>query len=359
MRKVCSRFHDEQCLFFTAAAHLAYFGNKKLFQDGTPPRLKPGSAPTSSTADGDPTSNLTEPPLRWCIERLSALGSVPVVGTRVTFRTTLRRQSAVTFTLRGQNATPAVTLGGSSARADPLHPQQAAGGRGAPQTLGVHAFRGAMIGQGSDEHPALRGGTRSGPPGGLGLEGTRGAFNPRSGAAAGRGRPEGPPPKPARVTRRHPSGSPCPPAPSLRPLSPQRPVPAGTEPTANASPSRSTAPRATAASPKHLRRGRQARRQSLGKPSSVWRRQPPPPPHLPGKESGQEHLTALTPFREQTTTLEATASTQPPARSATAHARASPAPGRTGRRAGSAGRGSFPAAARGDPAASAPQRAGG
>lgn len=35
-----SRLHDEQSLFFTAAAHLlAYFGNKKLFQDGTPPRL--------------------------------------------------------------------------------------------------------------------------------------------------------------------------------------------------------------------------------------------------------------------------------------------------------------------------------
>lgn len=65
------------------------------------------------------------------------------------------------------------------------------------------------------------------------------------------------------------------------------------------------------------------------------------------RESSQEHPTALTPFKEQTTTLEGTASPYPPERPATAHARAGPAPGRAGRRAGQAGGGSFPAAVRG------------
>ena len=55
-----------------------------------------------------------------------------------------------------------------------------------------------------------------------------------------------------------------------------------------------------------------------------------------GRESGREHLTALTLFRERTSTLEGTASPHPPVRPATAHARAGPAPP-TGARAGARG----------------------
>lgn len=54
-----------------------------------------------------------------------------------------------------------------------------------------------------------------------------------------------------------------------------------------------------------------------------------------GWEGGRERLTVLTPFKEQTTALEGTASPHPPARSASAHARAGPAP--PGARAGARG----------------------
>lgn len=44
------------------------------------------------------------------------------------------------------------------------------------------------------------------------------------------------------------------------------------------------------------------------------------------REGGRDRLAVRTPFTEQTTTLEATASPHPPARFASAHARADPAP---------------------------------
>ncbi|XP_063506740.1 uncharacterized protein DKFZp434B061-like [Pongo pygmaeus] len=60
-------------------------------------------------------------------------------------------------------------------------------------------------------------------------------------------------------------------------------------------------------------------------------------------KSGRGHPTAVTPFREPTSTLEATASPAPPQRSATTHARAGHAPGCAGRAAEHAGSVSLPA----------------
>lgn len=155
------------------------------------------------------------------------------------------------------------------------------------QTLRVQVFREWIIRPGPQQTPSgPRAEIRSEVP--QGFEGTWGSnrsLNWRACAGLRGGRPQGP----ARPLTA-PSGSALParPVPSLRP--PHRP--GGRNPSGRARGQRAytdrlaeatNSPRgATAASSKCLSRTRQKRQHPFWKPSPTWRRQPPPPPHLPG-----------------------------------------------------------------------------
>lgn len=210
---------------------------------------------------------------------------------------------------------------------------------GQTQTLRVQVLRGVDAPAASATTPSRTRGTRGEVPRGWGLKGARGAsysaHRPRGCAAAVAGaRATLAAPRPPRGTQAG-AARLSPPAPTHIPP-PDREAPAaaarGSEPTPNASGGRPTAPEGRrpltrAASDGSAGGPRGPRKPSpSGVPNRCRRRRT-----YRGRESGREHLTALTPFRERTTTLEGTALPHPPARPATAHARAGPAPRARGR----------------------------
>ncbi|XP_026971525.1 serine/arginine repetitive matrix protein 1-like [Sagmatias obliquidens] len=154
----------------------------------------------------------------------------------------------------------------------------------------------------------------------------RGPGDPPRSETAG-ARLAGPRPEPLGSPRPHRPLTPPPDRPAGAPAAAAR----GTEPTPHASRSRPQPLRGYGSEPETPHAGPQEAPGPLGSrplsggPNRHRRRRT-----YQGRESGREHLTSLTLFRERTSTLEleGTASPHPPVRPATAHAHADPAPTR-------------------------------